>query len=217
MDERQVVAIDFETYYDADCSIRGNTAHNYVRHPKFEAFLVSIYAPNEFDYVGHPKDFDWSQLDGRTLIAHNAQFEEAVLDWLIFVGTVALINYKLHCTADMCTYLQPPRSLSGAVYATFGKTLDKTVRDNFKGMRWGDIVAKGWDKEVLDYALDDSIWCWKLWEKHSENYPENERRLSQLTRDMGKNGLCLNEEKLNEGIDTLEKIVFDSETSLPWT
>ena len=214
---KQVVAVDFETYYDKDCSVRGATAHNYVRHEKFDAFLVSIYAPDEFSYVGHPKDFDWTQLDGRTLIAHNAQFENAVLVHLILEAIIAKFMYTIHCTADMCVYLQHPRSLAGAVYATFGKTLDKGVRDNFKGMYWDDIVAKGWAEEVLEYALNDSIWCWKLWEKHSDDFPEMERKLSQLTRDMGENGVTLDEEKLLNGIDELEKMVFDSETSLPWT
>lgn len=72
-------AIDFETYYSKDYSIMGSTNYQYCHHPEFDAYLVSVYC-NEFQYVGHPKDFDWKKLDGYTLIAHNAAFDQRVFE-----------------------------------------------------------------------------------------------------------------------------------------
>lgn len=217
MAEKQAVAIDFETYYDKDCSVRGATPRNYVRHPKFEAFLVAIFAPDEFEFVGHPKDFDWSQLDGRTIVAHNASFEYAVIEQLIIDSIIAKFTYTIHCTADMCVYLQLPRSLKGAVFATYGDELSKDVRDGLKGKYWDDIVADGTAEEVLEYALDDARWCWYLWEHQSDKWNDKERALSKLTREMGYEGVSINVQALEDGIETLRKVVFETETSIPWT
>lgn len=213
----QPIAVDFETYYDKDCSVKGATARNYARHPKFDAFLVAIYAPNEFNFVGNPADFDWTQLDGRDIVAHNASFEEAVITQLIIDSVIAEFRYRIFCTADMCVYHQLPRSLKGAVYAQFGKELSKDVRDGLRGKNWDDILADGTKDEVLQYALDDAVWCWKLWEELSPTWNENERDLSEVTRKMGYKGVCIDEKKLDEGIDALEKAVYEAETSLPWT
>jgi DNA polymerase I-like protein with 3'-5' exonuclease and polymerase domains len=217
MEQKQAVAIDFETYYDKDCSVRGATPRNYCLHEKFEAYLVAIYAPDEFEYVGHPKDFDWTQLEGRTIIAHNASFEEAVILHLMVERIIAEFKYRIHCTADMCVYLQLPRTLKGAVYALFDTEIGKEVRDNLKGKTWHDIQNDGTLEEVLEYALDDAVWCWHLWENLSKDWNEKERRLSALTRKMGYTGVTINADALADGIDTLQKVVFDTETDIPWT
>ena len=213
----QAVAVDFETYYDKECSVKGATARNYARHPKFEAFLVAIYAPDEFSFVGNPADFDWTQLEGRDVLAHNASFESAVFKQLISDKIIADFSCQLFCTADMAVYLQLPRSLKGAVYATFEEELSKDVRDNLKGKRWADIEADGTKDEVLRYALDDAIWCWKLWEEHSSDWNEGERELSKITRVLGYEGVAIDEKALDEGIDALEMAVLEAETSIPWT
>ena len=217
MDQKQAVAIDFETYYDKECSVRGATARNYCLHEKFEAYLVAIYAPDEFEFVGHPKDFDWTQLEGRTIIAHNASFEEAIILHLITEKIIAEFKYRIHCTADMCVYLQLPRTLKGAVYALFDTEIGKEVRDDLKGKTWHDIQNDGTLDAVLEYALDDAVWCWHLWENLSKDWNEKERRLSALTRKMGYTGVTVNADALAEGIDTLQKVVFDTETDIPWT
>ena len=72
-------AIDFETYYDDECSITELGIMNYVRHPQFEAYLVSIIGDG-FSWVGEPKEAPWELLHGQQLIAHNASFDRRFLD-----------------------------------------------------------------------------------------------------------------------------------------
>jgi len=79
MKNKKVAALDFETFYSKDYSIAGSSTYQYVTHPEFDAYLVSIYCP-EFEYVGMTKDFDWKRLDGYTLIAHNASFDQRVFE-----------------------------------------------------------------------------------------------------------------------------------------
>ena len=37
------LAIDFETYYDRDYSLKKMDAWSYVHHPKFDCYLMSVY------------------------------------------------------------------------------------------------------------------------------------------------------------------------------
>ena len=55
-------ALDFETYYDKDCSIKTLGPLGYFSHPNFDAYMVSVVGDEGTEYVGHPKDFNWSLL-----------------------------------------------------------------------------------------------------------------------------------------------------------
>src|ERR1700721_1924715 len=73
--------LDFESYYDKEVSIKTTGAYNYLRHPKQDIYLVSAVA-NNFQWVGHPKNFDWNLTHGKLLIAHNAAFDKLVYERL---------------------------------------------------------------------------------------------------------------------------------------
>jgi len=101
-----VFAIDFETFYDKEYSLKKLDAWTYVHHPKFDCYLMSVYGvvpnvdamsssrspslgssidnqqseiSNVFHWVGHPKDFQqWELFDGAMLLAHNAAFDSLV-------------------------------------------------------------------------------------------------------------------------------------------
>ena len=94
-------AIDFETYYDKDVSIPILGAHHYVRHPDCDVYMVSV-VNDEFQWVGHPEDFDWDLLKGKHLVAHNMSFDGTVLKFLQERGLVPddVGLAGLHCTAE---------------------------------------------------------------------------------------------------------------------
>jgi hypothetical protein len=211
------VAVDFETYYDADCSIRDSTVVNYVGNPKFDAYLVSVYAP-DFTFVGNPKDLDWSILSKYSpWVAHNAGFDSAVFEHERSVGNIKYDgDPQWECTADLSVYIQAPRSLQGASYALLDQEVSKEVRDSMKGKNWADIVGAGMAEDVLAYALADSELCYALWAKYSHLWPDTERMVSKVTRLMSQRGVKVDEEKLNTSIDMLEQVVFDSRNNIPW-
>ncbi len=211
------VAVDFETYYDSDCSIQSSTIRNYVGNEKFDAYLVSVYAPN-VQFVGHPKDFDWSLIkDYEPWVAHNAGFDAGV--WLAERdkgNIVADFDPVWQCTADLCAYMQAPRSLKGAAYALLDTDVSKDVRDSMKGLNWNDIVGKGMAEDVLNYAMRDAELCWQLWDRFADQWPDTERQVSQLTRDMGYRGVKVDEAKIDAALSTLDQVAFDSHASIPW-
>ena len=168
------IAIDFETYYaKGECDIRtlGNWA--YCRHPDWEASLVSVYS-EEISYVGSPKKAPWAQIAKHgTLIAHNAAFDQTVLERLVELGEIpeSMLSKEWIDTADLAAYLGAPRNLAGAAKQLLNMDLDKGVRDSMEGRRAAEILANG---ASLEYALDDAVACYRLFTEHGSKWPSHE-------------------------------------------
>jgi hypothetical protein len=71
-------ALDFETYYDKECSIKTLGPLGYFSHPNFDAYMVSVVGDDGYKFVGHPKDFDWSLIKDSIVLSHNASFDETL-------------------------------------------------------------------------------------------------------------------------------------------
>jgi DNA polymerase len=83
-----LITIDFETYYTTkDLGFKTQTTEEYVRDPRFEVIGVAVKVNNEptqwcsdsldeIDLWLH--QFDW---DNSMVIAHNAMFDMAILNW----------------------------------------------------------------------------------------------------------------------------------------
>ena len=54
----------------------------FVRDPRFECYVVSVCDGAE-TWSGHPRDFNWSALDGAHLGSHNAAFDMSVVDQMV--------------------------------------------------------------------------------------------------------------------------------------
>ena len=184
MREQKFAALDFETYYSKDYSIQGSSTYQYVHHPEFDAYLVSIWSP-EVSYVGRTDDFkDWKKFEGYTFIAHNASFDQRCFERCVELGIIPDIDVSWICSADMCVYFQYQRNLKGAAKEILGVDMDKGVRSNMKGKTWDDMIALDESKEVLQYALDDAKYTYQIWEKLWPLWPKTERLLSHMTRTM---------------------------------
>lgn len=210
------IALDFETFYSKDYSIVGQSTYQYVNHPEFDAYLVSLWNP-EISYVGQTKEYpDWKKLDGYTFIAHNASFDQRCFEKCVELGIIPDIKVEWICTADMCVYFQYQRNLKGAAKAILNADMDKEVRENMKGKTWDDMIAMDESKAVLQYALDDSKYTYQIFEELYDQWPETERQLSKMTRQMAWDGIPVDYDKLMEGINTLEEQLFEVKRNLPW-
>ena len=211
-----VTAVDFETYYDNQCSITTLGSYAYTRHPDFDAYMVSV-VNDDIQFVGAPKDFDWSQVEGHTLVAHNASFDQVVFEACVEKGEIPDIKVAgWECTADLAVYLQFQRTLQGAVKYGLDKELSKDIRNWMKGRTWEDAIAEDRAKELLDYALEDSKLCWEFYKKYREEWPAQEVRLSKLTRDMGMKGFPLDTKSVDEALNSLDEQMFEAKSLLPW-
>jgi len=213
---RITFAVDFETFYSKECSIKTLGPLGYFSHALFDAYMVSVVGENGYTFVGHPKDFDWSMLENNIVLAHNASFDETLYLYGVERGWWPKVEYhKWHCTADMCACLSLPRNLKGAVGDSFDVELEKSTRDNMLNKNWHEMDDQ-FKEEVSEYALKDSEWCLKLWQKHSGKWTQFERDISRLNRDVVQRGMPVNVELIKQARESVSAQLFETERSIPW-
>jgi len=86
-----IITIDFETYYDREFSLSKMTTEEYVRSETFEVIGVGIsvgtadatwFSGTHKEVKAHLDKFDWAS---SFVLAHNTQFDGAILSWLFGV------------------------------------------------------------------------------------------------------------------------------------
>ena len=220
MNQKQVtsraIAIDFETFYSKDYSVRDLGNQGYVAHEDFDPYLVSIVGEG-IEYVGHPSKAPWSQLpDSVHFIAHNAGFDSAVFRGCQIKGIIpSRFTPKWDCTANLAVYIQAPRGLAGVSEQMFGEKPDKTMRDKMKGRTY-DSLNDEEIKELHHYALQDSKLCLKLWETYQAHWPTHERDIARHTMESGFKGVAIDQELLLNGLWKLRSEKKKAEDEIPW-
>tara|TARA_R100001443_G_scaffold74722_1_gene82364 strand:- start:2927 stop:4690 length:1764 start_codon:yes stop_codon:yes gene_type:complete len=210
-------ALDFETYYDKDCSIKKLGFNCYFSHPDFDAYKLSVVGDDGTSFVGCPKEeFDWSILEGHRVLAHNASFDESLYLFGVTKGWWPSVKYaEWHCTADLAAYCGLPRSLKGATSVLYDLEMDKSTRDNMAGKRWEDM-DEDFKKEVDEYALKDSEYCLDLWRDLQDKWPEDERGISRINRLCMQRGVPIDAEELKKQKENINIKLFEAENNIPW-
>lgn len=208
-------ALDFESYYDNDCSVATLGPRAYFSHPEFDAYLMTVAGDDGFRYCGSPREFDWNRLAGQHVIMHNAAFDESLYLFGVERGWWPQVEFLCDCSADMAAYLGMPRSLKEAAASSLDIPMDKTVRDNMKGRRW-ESMSNDFREQVELYAIKDAEITLQLWQKHQDGWPEHERRISRVNRAIGRRGLPIDQPMLKKSLEALATTLFDAERSIPW-
>ena len=208
-------ALDFETYYSSEVSITKQGPVGYFAHPDFEAYLVTVVGDDGFQFAGHPTEFDWGMLKDQIVVCHNAQFDIALYQFGVAKGWYPDVEFESFCSADMCAYLGLPRSLKKAAEAVLGVDMDKGTRAAMKGRRW-DTMTPEFREEVLAYAIADSVRTLELWQAKNEEWPENERLISLLNRQISSRGIPIDTDRLEKSLIHIKKELFNTEQAIPW-
>jgi DNA polymerase I-like protein with 3'-5' exonuclease and polymerase domains len=209
-------ALDFETYYDKECSIKTLGPLGYFSHPNFDAYMVSVVGDDGYKFVGHPKDFDWSLIKDSIVLSHNASFDETLYLFGVNKGWWDYSEVKAwYCTADMAAFCRLPRSLKNATAEAFGLTVDKSTRDNMSGKKWNNMTDE-FKEEVSEYALKDSELCLDLWKKYSDQWPDSEKEISNLNRKIVQGGIPIDQSLLKDQLEKVKVRLFEAEQNIPW-
>jgi DNA polymerase I-like protein with 3'-5' exonuclease and polymerase domains len=218
----QPIAIDYETYYDKEVSIKPLGVDGYINHPEAVPYLVSIYTEDLeteevlISYCGPLEEAPWDELKGQQAIAHNARFDETVhLKHLGGLIPADCVPAKWSCTADLAVYLSAPRSLLGASKQLLRADISKGYRDTVKGKQW-DELTKAEKKEVADAGIQDAQYCFWLWKHFNKHWPKQEQMVSQINREMGRRGIAVNTPKLEEAIEHVERELWTAGQTIPW-
>jgi DNA polymerase len=209
-------AADFETYYDKECSIKTLGTQGYFNHPNFDAYMVTVWGSDGTRYVGDPRQFDWSLLEGSRVLSHNASFDEGVYFHGVKKGWWPFVPFtEWLCTADMTAFLGLPRNLKGAVDKAFDVKVSKDTRDNMKGKAWASMTPE-FQKEVSEYAMRDAEYCYRLWEELGHKWPDREKKISMINRRISQRGIPIDCNALQTNLGVINTALFDAESKIPW-
>lgn len=128
------IAFDVETYFSTKLkySLRNQIVEQYVTHELFDCYIVSV-SDGQTCWAGHPRDFNWAALDGKTLVSHNARFDRNVYAELVRRGLAPKLNIPAwKCSANLTSYICNRRALDPAVEYLYKVRLDKSVRADAK-------------------------------------------------------------------------------------
>jgi DNA polymerase I-like protein with 3'-5' exonuclease and polymerase domains len=217
----EVVAIDFETEYDADYSVADMGSINYALDPRFCAYCVSMACNDGRSFSGKPEDAPWHWLQGATVLAYNVLFEQACMLRLTRDGIVPkdLKPAEWQDVQDLCAYhcLSHRRSLAAAVKAGLGIEMSKDPRKKAKGVKAEEFWANPqlWE-EICQYCLEDSYATLLLWLKYEAGWPQIEREVARITRQGAITGIFLDMPALRSARKTLQAKITECKDSMPW-
>jgi DNA polymerase len=209
-------AADFETFYSKECSIKTLGTQGYFNHPEFNAYMITVWGSDGTRYAGDPKQFDWSLFEGNRVLSHNAAFDEGVYFHGVSKGwwpSVAIAEWL--CTADMTAFLGLPRNLKGAVGRVLDIEVSKETRDNMKGKSW-DSMTPEFKQEVIDYAMRDAEYCYRLWEELGDKWPDREKKISAINRRISQRGIPIDWSALQTNLGVINAALFEAESKIPW-
>lgn len=211
-----VVSVDFETYYGKGYTLKTMIAEQYVRHPRFDPYLLAVSDGGQC-WAGQPANFNWEALEGKIIVSHNRYFDNTVYEEMVRRGWAPRINFAgWHCTANLTAYLCNRRALDQAVEYLYKIKLSKQARADAKGKTWSDFSEAQRD-DMIKYARDgDANWCWRLWNDYSAQWPEHEQRLSNLTINQGIRGVQVDRKQLDEYLLATHDMKIATEKLLPW-
>ena len=201
----RLLVVDFETRWDrSDYTLSKMTTEEYIRDDKFKAFGIGWkeYGDDKSHWVTHEnlpqwvESVDWSRT---AVLAHNAQFDVAILSWVygahpIFIFDSLSMARALrgvevgNSLAKLAEYYElPPKGQ--AVYSTDGL----------------EELPLNIEEELATYCLHDVFLCEAIFNNLNEEitggYPKGELKLIDLTLKMFIDPVLeLDKEMLNEAI-----------------
>jgi DNA polymerase I-like protein with 3'-5' exonuclease and polymerase domains len=179
----KIVALDFETYYDREFSLSKLTTEEYIRDPRFEVIGVgvkeegkdAIWFSGTHDKI--KKFLDSLDLHEYLVLAHNAVFDAAILNWHFdirprgWLDTLSMAR-ALHTIevggslAALATYYELGEKGTEVVQALGKKRTDFTA---------GDLAAYG------EYCKNDCELTLALFKVLMQDYADSELKLIDLT------------------------------------
>ena len=96
--KRNLIVIDFETYYDKTYSLSKMTTEEYIRSPEFEVigFSVSVNGSTPVWHTGTKgalkQALEQYDFEGSAVVAHNAVFDASILYWVFGIKCGIIVD-----------------------------------------------------------------------------------------------------------------------------
>jgi DNA polymerase len=205
--------VDFETFYDKETSVVTMGLPNYAA--AADAYLVSVVC-DDFEFCGAPEALarelgtGWMQDPGAQFFAANANFDHAF--WVKYFGPTAR---PWQCVLDRAAVQQLPRSLSEVSRVILGRELDKSVREDMRGVRFEELPPER-QQQVQDYCLSDAQATYALLGR-LEPMSAVEDAVAAHTRHLNRTGVHVDVERAERDRERLQRLKWEATKQLPWT
>lgn len=178
-------ALDFETYYDDDYSLRKMTPVEYILDSRFEVISLSVKQPGKPGFILRPDQIPaffaiLQKLPGVVIVTHNALFDACIMAWIYnFVPKLSV------CTLSMSRswwgYKYRNHSLDALTAADPRLGIKGKEVTRMKGLRYADIIAMNlWDA-YGKYCINDGVIAENIFEMiMSEGFPIGELRVIDM-------------------------------------
>jgi DNA polymerase family A len=211
-----IACLDTETFYSKDYSIKELSNWQYVMHPEFECYLMSVAIEDGFVWVGPPEEFDWPKWALHEWVIANAGFDQAVLWRLQQLGKIPKLEPRpIYDVLDMARFLKVPGNLKDAYENLCGKELSKDPIAKMKGIRWADAPPE-LKAEIIEYAKIDATSGLEIFLSHKDEWPLEERELSAETLRMTWAGMPTDVEGAKADVEILKKKLEENRKLIPW-
>lgn len=198
---QQILVIDFETRWDRkDYTLSKMTTEQYIRDTRFKAFgcCIKTYDVPGTVWVSH-KDLtdtfntiDWSTT---AVLAHNAQFDVAILSWVY--GVKPCFVFDSLSMARALRGVEVGNSLA-KLANEFGLPPKGEAVHSTNGL---EELTEEIEDELAEYCKHDTYLCEEVFKCLIAGYPAKELRLIDLTLKMFINPVLeLDQEMLREAI-----------------
>jgi len=198
---KQLMVVDFETRWDKkDYTLSKLTTEQYIRDKRFKAFgmCYKFYGEDTIRWVAHDKlkafidAVDWSTT---AVLAHNAQFDVAILSWVY--GAKPCFIFDSLSMARALRGVEVGNSLA-KLAAEFGLPPKGEAVYSTAGLK---EITSTIEQELADYCKHDVFLCEEVFKRLVQGYPAKELRLIDLTLKMFTNPVLeLDKEMLSEAI-----------------
>ena len=184
----KIFCIDFETYYSQTFSLSKMTTEEYVRSPEFETIGFAIQCHSRQEEGGAPYWYsgtkaqlkavlDKYELDKHLVVAHNAMFDMAILNWQFDIRPKAIVDTLSMARAIHGTEVGGSLKVLAEHY---GLGIKGTEVLNALGKRRIDFNAEDLAK-YGEYCKNDVVLTMDLFKHLSADFPPSELRLIDLT------------------------------------
>ena len=180
---KQIVTLDFETFYDKGFSLSKLTTEEYIQDPQFQVigYAVKINDGSTKWYTGSHEELhdellkiDW---DNSMLLCHNTLFDGAILSWTFGLQPFAYLDTL--CMA---------RALHGVNAGGSLKALAERYSLGQKGTEVLDALGKRLEDfkphelhQYGEYCKNDVELTHKLFQELSKTFPVEELKLIDIT------------------------------------
>jgi hypothetical protein len=201
--KREVIYLDFESYYDSEVSLKKLSTEAYIRHPQFGVHSVALAVgdgPTRY-FFGDSMKQALAICEGNVAVAHNAKFDMAILNWVfgvrpgLIVDTLSMSRallgpaLKSHSLNSVSEYLGHGLKVEGELEKTMG------VRE----------LTREQHMALAPYAKRDVHLCREVFRSFKPHFPRAEYGVVDwCMRAYVEPRLLLNQELLEEAVVNID-------------